>query len=103
MSDISQSALSLQYVSVLLTATGGSPITDAVQMAFTRTGNPADGDWNAASWADQGNLPATQAIAQCLVGPGGTLTLPVGTYKIWIKVTDSPEVPVLPAGTLSIY
>lgn len=103
MTDLSQSSLSLQYVNVLITAVGGNPSEDTVQMAFTRTGNPGSGDWNDASWADQGNLPTTQAIAQCLVGPAGTVTLPVGTYKIWVRLLDSPEVPVLPAGTLAIY
>lgn len=98
-----QSVLSRQYVPVLVTAAAATPTSDTVQMAFVASGDPQSGDWNAASWAPQENLPTTQGIAQCLVGPGGTIALETGTYTIWIKITDSPEIPVQRAGLLTIF
>jgi hypothetical protein len=41
-------------------------------------------------------------IAQCLVGPDGGVTLATGTYTIWVKVTDNPQVPVEPVDLLQI-
>lgn len=32
--------------------------------------------------------------AGCLVGPGGTVTLPVGDYDVYVKVTSTPEIPI---------
>ena len=40
--------------------------------------------------------------ARCLVGPGGTVTLGIGTYVAYLKVTDSPEVPFDIVGYLEI-
>ncbi len=40
---------------------------------------------------------------ETLVGPGNTV-LAAGTWTVWVKVTDSPEIPVLQApGVLTIY
>jgi hypothetical protein len=105
---ITQSALSLQYVQAAVTATAAgapvNPTSDVVQFAFKAGGaNPASGDWVTGSWdgtATRG--PGNAYIAQCLVGPGGTITLGVDTYTMWIKVTDSPEIPVIPVGLLQI-
>jgi len=41
-------------------------------------------------------------IAEILVGPSGDFNLDTGDYDIIVKITDSPEVPVLRAGRLSI-
>jgi hypothetical protein len=98
---ISVSHLSLQYVSVPLTVTtldGApyNPTSDVVQMAFmpTATQVPQSGDWVAAVWStDPSNLIYPYA-ANCLIGPGGTITLGIGTYIIYVRVTDNPEVPV---------
>ena len=47
---------------------------------------------------DNTTSPATYE-ACCLVGPGGTVTLTAGViYAIHVKVTASPEIPVIPAG-----
>lgn len=100
---INQLATSLQYVPVIVTAMGGNPTTDVVAMAFTTSGEPQPGDWKSATWDTTTALGANQYLAQCLVGPGGTVQLAAGQYSIWVKVTDNPEVPILPAGTLGIY
>ena len=98
---ISVSHLSLQYVSVPLTVTtlDGAPYDptgDVVQMAFmpTATQVPQDSDWQTAEWStDTSNLIYPYA-ANCLIGPGGTITLGIGTYVIYLRITDNPEIPV---------
>jgi hypothetical protein len=77
-----------------------NPTGDPVSMAFT-TGWANPTEWTTGSW-DTGEYGVTY-LAQCLVGPGtGGLVLAVGTYSIWIKVTDNPEVPVMQPGSLTI-
>jgi hypothetical protein len=99
-------AVSLEYVRVGVAATAGgaqvNPTNDVVQMAFVSpTATPSTGDWKTASW-DSGNTNGVYT-ALCLVGPGGTVQLPVGKYQVWVKITDSPEIPARPAGLLQIY
>lgn len=105
---ITQSALSREYVPAAITATSaGSPINptgDVVEFAFTAVdAQPASGDWKAGSWeSTQPRQPGNAYIARCLVGPGGTVQLAAGRYAMWVRITDSPEVPVIPFGLLHI-
>ena len=99
-----QLSTSLQYVDPVVTCLKGNPTTDVVQMAFTTVGvDPQPTDWKTASWDTTATLGTNQYLAQCLVGPGGTVTLAVGSYQYWVKVTDNPEIPELPVGMLTIY
>lgn len=99
------SSLSLEYVLVAVTATingaNYNPTVDAVQFAFTPIGtNPTT--WYSGSW-DTGPVPGTATYnAKCLVGPGGTVTLATGQYNVWIRITDSPEIPARNTGQLAI-
>ena len=101
--------LSLQYIGIPVKATtlaGASynPTADVVQMAFmpSATQVPQSADWQSALWATvTGNLVYPYA-AYCLVGPGGTTNPGIGTYVIYLKVADNPEIPVLIAGQLQI-
>lgn len=80
------------------------PTGDAVVMAFLAGAGPPDsGDWKAASWDTDATTTPPTYWAQCLIGPvGGTITLAAGTWSVWVKVTDSPEVPVRRAGQIKI-
>lgn len=102
----SQSSLSTEYVPVDVKATvHGAPYdpsADAVAFAFmtNSSATPSSGDWHAGSWDTIG---LNRWVAQCLVGPGtGGVALSTGTYWIWVKVTDDPEVPVEQVGQLVI-
>lgn len=101
------STASLEYVRVPMSAESAgaavNPTGDTVQMAFLAgSGPPAGGDWKTASWdTDATTYPPTYS-AQCLVGPSGTVTLAAGIYSVWVKVTDSPEVPVKRAGQMKV-
>lgn len=100
-----QSSLSTEYVkvpvSVLVNGQYVDISSDAVQMAFPVRGvDPITGDWKTAIWE---SVDSTTYAACCLVGPvGGTIQLAKGAYDVWVKVTDSPEVPAKKAGFLRI-
>lgn len=103
------SSLSLEYVKVLVEASKAgaviNPTGDVVQLAFPVQGvAPATGDWKTGSWetAAPPNTTTTEYWARCLVGPSGAVALPAGRYDIWVKITDSPEVPVQYAGVLIV-
>lgn len=73
------------------------PTSDVVQIALpVINANPTT--FKTATWQTVDD----EYIAEVLVGPGGDFVLTKGDYDIIIKITDSPEVPVLRAGRLSI-
>lgn len=99
---ISISSLSLQYVGVPVTSetingAARNPTADPVSMAFMpqATQVPQSGDWQAAIWGTNTSNVLQPYSAYCLVGPGGTIQLGIGTYVVYVKITDNPEVPVL--------
>lgn len=106
----SRSRTSLQYVDAIVTALFRgepyNPTSDVVQFAFTVPGAPLTDSttWYAGLWDGTEVLPGTDAdyVALCMVGPGGTTTLAPGQYQVSVKVTDNPEIPVLPAYILKI-
>ena len=86
---------SVQYVHVPITGTdldGGEPVAMAV--IATTAEEPATGDWKTANW-DAGS-------ARILIGPGTDLQLADGIYRVWVRVTASPEIPVIRSGLLRI-
>ena len=98
---IAISHLSLQYLGVPVTATtltgaAYNPTSDTVVMAFLpqATQSPQSSDWQAAIWATSTTNVLQPYSAFCLIGPGGTVQLGIGTYVIWVKVSDNPEIPV---------
>lgn len=106
-SELTQSVLSTQQIQVQITVkspAGYDPTADVVQFAFTPetypTTQPVDADWVAGSWQ---TYPGPTYWAQALVGPanGGT-ALTLGSWQVWVKITDSPEKPVLQPALLTI-
>lgn len=101
------SSLSLEYVYVPVAARAAgaavNPTSDAVALAFVvGATSPVSGDWKTATWdTDATTTPATYRV-RCLVGPAGAVTLVPGMYQVWVKVTDSPEIPVKLAGPLKV-
>jgi hypothetical protein len=107
-SQIGLSQLATEYILIPVSATKSgepyNPTSDTVQFAFAPTATyvPQSGDWVSGSWDTDTTNVLYPYSAKCLVGPAGTITLGVGTYIIYIKVTDNPEIPVLVAGQLQI-
>jgi hypothetical protein len=102
------SHLSTEYVLIPIAATqsGASynPTNDEVQFAFmpNPTQIPGSGDWVSGGWETVPTSFLYPYNARCLVGPSGTINLTQGTYSVYVKITDSPEVPVLVAGQLIV-
>lgn len=100
------SDLSTVFVKSRITATKNgldyNPTGDTVEVAFKAPGtDPAAPDWHAGTWETAGT---NVYYVRLLVGPVGGLVLAAGTYRMWVRVTDSPEVPVIEVpGTVRIY
>lgn len=105
---IGMSQLSTQYVFIPVSATRSgaayNPTGDPVVFAFAPTATyvPQNTDWVAGSWDTDTSSILFPYSAKCLVGPAGTVTLGIGTYVMYIRITDNPEVPVLIAGQLQV-
>lgn len=100
------SSLSLQYVRYQVRATllgaDYNPTGDTVQFAFTDGSDPAA--WVAGAWetSTDPDTDQTSYVARCLIGPGSSNALTKGKWYAWVKITDSPEVPVILAGTILV-
>jgi hypothetical protein len=81
-----------------------NPTGDTVQMAFmpTPTQVPGNADWVNGSWDTSSASVLYPYSAKVLVGPSGTITLGIGTYVVYVKITDSPEIPGDVVGQLQI-
>ena len=104
---LSLSVLSLEYVLVPVSAKENGVAVDisgdVVALAFTlQDVAPLSGDWEAATWETDATTTPDTYLAKCLVGPGGAATLSAGTYDVYVKVTDSPEIMVRKAGNLEV-
>ena len=86
---------SLEYLKVPITTPPDVIInTQSVEIAvMLPEARPLEEDWRTAEWSG--------TTARILVGPGAQELLP-GTYKVWVRVTDVPEIPVLVAGTITV-
>ena len=104
------SSQSTIYVQVPVYNTEGiDPTSDKVYFAFVgpfATSSQAAEEpptastvWYEGTW-DAGSSPYT---ARILVGSGGVTALAVGSYQVYVKVHDAPEVPVLFSGPMVVY
>lgn len=99
MSTASIPAVSVEYVHVPITS-DTTLDEQVVELAFIKTGTPsADTEWFAAEWEDTAALERT---CRLLVGPGTGVVLAAGSWTVWVRVTDSVEVPVREAGRIRI-
>ena len=105
---IGMSHLSLKYYVVPVAATAaGQPVNptgDPVQFAFmpTATQVPQPADLVMGSWDANPSSILYPYNAKCLVGPGGTITLGIGTYIVYQKTVDNPQIPFDIVGQLQI-
>lgn len=99
LTDLQISVASTQYIRVPVTeASGADPTADSVSMAFPVTGEEPSVFYSG-SWVTISGIN----YARCLVGPSASATLEVGYYDVFVKITDSPETPVLLSGTLEVF
>lgn len=86
-------SLSKEYVHATV-AGPANKASFAVEMAVVPEGqDPVSGDWKTAEWSGD------DVIA--MVGAGSTIPLTRGvTYEVWVRITASPEIPVLRPGLI---
>jgi hypothetical protein len=89
-----------EYIKVPLTEWEPSivdPTTLDVELAII-TGNtdPLEADWVAAAWVTESAVVKAQALWSDLVAVPAART----SYVVWMRVTATPESPVLHCGTL---
>jgi hypothetical protein len=84
------------------------PTGDVVNFAFQSeqldptswtTGNAGAGTWKTNSW----DATRKRAMAIINVGPEASLDPGAGKFYAYVKITDSPEVPVIYLGTHDIF
>lgn len=94
-------ATSKEYVGAPVSEATGIVLTaDAVELSFT-VGDTAPPVWTPGVW----KTIRGQSWAVAMIGPGSVLgALPAGRYWVNIRVTDSPEIPVLTSpNQITIY
>jgi hypothetical protein len=99
----SVSSLDTDYDRWAVTAPS-NPTQDVVQFAYLQAGSadPTAGNWFSGVW-EAAALSTGEWVAKALLGPGpGGHVLTPGTWDVWIKITDSPTIPVRQIGTLTI-
>jgi len=65
----------------------------ALEVAVTATSHPGDEDWADAEWA--GDVGTSRKWRLLLDG-----SLATGAYYVNVRLTDTPAVPIIPAGML---
>ncbi|MFE9127090.1 hypothetical protein ACFYOF_16995 [Streptomyces sp. NPDC007148] len=80
-----------------------NPTNDLVEFAFT-SGSARPTDWYPGGWESTEPSTAISSYrAQILIGPGSPgPSLEPGRYMTWLRITDSPEQPVVQIGWLAI-
>lgn len=102
---LTQSVLSTKFLQVqveaILAGQPYNPTGDTVQFAFTAltvpVTNPGGGAWQSGQWETDNSpdYPAPVYWAGILVGPANSgIALTAGSWSVWTKITDDPEVPV---------
>lgn len=94
---------SVEYLGVWIDSAGTVTLsTQSVDIAIQPRRTPPNGatTWVAAAWT---GAPGNARAASILIGPGTDNPTPAGTYDVWARVTDTPEVPEIPCGRLTVY
>jgi len=76
------------------------PTGDTVEFAFcpaSQTDDPPVLTWYSGQWQTVSGV----YYAECLVG-GPSVPVAHGTYEVFVRVTDSPEIPLKSAGLLKV-
>lgn len=91
-------ASTIEYIrsSVTASVTLDAQVVEMQLTAKTPTGSPPQTpvSWQAAAWV---GAAGTTRTCRSLFGP-----LNPGQYDLWVRVTDTPEVPVRVSGTVTV-
>ena len=90
---------STEHLMTPVTATSGNPAAYPVQVAIvTATDRPTDADWHNATWT----TTSDGTFATLLVGPEGIVNPGPGSFRVWVRITATPELPVIPSARFEI-
>lgn len=89
---------SIEYLHAPVTGTFTTGMT--VHMAIViADSEPTSGDWKTAAWDGADG----DADAKILIGTGSSIgALTEGLYGVWVKITATPEIPVIYTGRIRI-
>lgn len=94
-------AVSTEYLHGPVTASATLD-TQTVEVAFVTPASAVPSDatsWITATW--EGGA-ATTRTWRVLIGPGSAAPLAAGSYGVWVRITDTPEVPIRKHDILTI-
>lgn len=106
LTQLAGSTMPIQFQVAAIDAEGNpyNPTADPVYVAFAPVTSPpavfdpAAATWHTASWSVQAGNPGPVYWANILPGPlNGGIPVTAGSYVAYVKITDNPAVPVLPA------
>jgi hypothetical protein len=80
---------SLEFVGPIQVYADGVALTFFEVAVVGIRDRPVETSW---STPDVGHSPSVHGV---LVGPGSTRVLPPGDYRIWVRIADAPERPVI--------
>jgi hypothetical protein len=89
---------SVEYLAVQVTVDDVAT-TDAIQIAVTKA-YPVDADWHNTEVVDNKNVYLQDM--SLLWEVGDVMTGPQ-TFNVWTRVTDTPEIPVMKSGTITVF
>lgn len=87
------------------TVGGDVDAIQAARLAFvTHDVSPDDGDWHDAEYVDAGvdDNGRPQVDVRLRVGPGGDISPPAATYRMWVELDAPPELIRGPSGLVKI-
>lgn len=86
-------SLSVEYVHATIDGPSNKTTYDPEMAVLPEGQDPDSGDWQTAEWSGDDVI--------CLVGPGTDIELTRGVrYEVWVRITASPEIPVLRPGLI---
>lgn len=94
---------SVEFLTIWLDSAGTATLSaQPIAIALTASNRNPDvtTTWRTAAWTGSAGTARGAAI---LIGPGTSHVIPKGTYNVWSKLTDSPEVPETFHGRLTVY
>lgn len=87
---------SAEYVKAVVTADVNLSMT--VEMALTKTG--AAHTWLPAEWT--GSVGLTRTARTTAAQTFSTANYPASSYQVYVRLTDTPELPIVKAGTVKV-
>jgi len=78
----------------------------SLQLTAHDAAAPSSTDWQTGEWEAVGLTPDAEglyaAVARLLVGEGQVLDPADGVHRVWVRIDDTPETPILPVGWLRV-